>query len=253
VFCFCRPRIQLKEEGTIVKRFPATILEKQPETAFYFQPLKFKQFAMENQTPHKVPLQANSDEDERTSAPKRSVVGSKAGRSQPGNEVEFQPSEYSILCGRGKDSFNHVGNRRFRNLASMFVERYSRACTKAAKTGIVSEIMDVIRQADGNFCQFKMGVWIEVGDHHAREKVSALLRDFLHNEYRSSAKAKVARRKTKRTGNRKENQDQQAGQNLVDDTPHSDASLTSSCWGSTEDSLGFEYWLEDDFFDIDVF
>jgi hypothetical protein len=47
-----------------------------------------------------------------------------------------------------------------------------------------------------------------------------------------------------------------SGQNLVDDTDDSDdCSTTSSCWGSTEESLGFQYWLEepDDFFEIDVF
>jgi hypothetical protein len=168
--------------------------------------------------------------------------------------VGFQLSEYSIVCGRGKDTFNHVGNQRFRALASMFMERYSRAVTKAAKSAIVSEIIDVIHQADGNFCKFTKGVWVEVGEHCAREKVGSLLRDLLHTQYRSSAKAKISRRKTGKTGIRKQNQEEQSDQKLVDDTLHSDASSTSSLrWGSTKDSLGFEYWLEDDFFDIDVF
>jgi hypothetical protein len=197
-----------------------------------------------------VPSKAYSDEEERTSALKQSVVGSKAGRSQPG----VQLSEYSIVCGRGRDTFNHVGNQRFRALASLFMERYSRAVTKATKSAIVSEIINEIRQADGNFCKFKKGVWVEVGDHCAREKVGSLLRDFLHTQYRSSAKAKISRRKSDKTGFRKENQDEQSDRKLVDDTLHSDASSTSSLrWGSTKDSLGFEYWLEDDFFDIDVF
>jgi hypothetical protein len=155
---------------------------------------------------------------------------------------------------RGRDTFNHVGNQRFRALASLFMERYSRAVTKATKSAIVSEIINEIRQADGNFCKFKKGVWVEVGDHCAREKVGSLLRDFLHTQYRSSAKAKISRRKSDKTGFRKENQDEQSDRKLVDDTLHSDASSTSSLrWGSTKDSLGFEYWLEDDFFDIDVF
>jgi hypothetical protein len=203
-----------------------------------------------NQTPHhKVPLQAYSDEDERKSTPKASVVGSKEG-SQPA----ARPSEYSIICGRGKGTLNHAGNRRFRDLTSTFIERYSRADSKAAKSVIVSTILDVIHQADGDFCQLKRGVWVKTGDHYAREKVSALLRDFLHTKYRSSAKAKVARRKADKTGNGKETQEQQSDQKLVDDTPHSDeSSNTSSCWGSTKDSLGFEYWLEDDFFETDVF
>jgi hypothetical protein len=205
---------------------------------------------MVNQNSHRVPFKASSDKEERTSIPKSFVAGSKAGRLQPRD----QPSEYSIVCGRGKDTFNHIGNQRFRALASMFTERYSRAGTKVAKSAIVSEIIDVIREADGNFCKLKKGAWIEVGDHHAREKVSSLLRDFLHTQYRSSAKAKISRRKADKTGIRKEYEAEQSDQKLVEDTPHSDASSTSSLrWGSTEDSLGFEYWLDDDFFDIDVF
>jgi hypothetical protein len=185
--------------------------------------------------------------------------------------VEYPPSDYSVVCGRGKDSFNHVGNRRFRILASMFIDRYSRADSKIAKSAIVSEIIAVIRQAGGTFCKYQKGAWADVGEHQAREKVSSLLRDLLHTEYRSSAKAKVARRWSQSMQN---NQDQQSGQAKVDrrystpqhqdqrpcqervvDTEHSDdCSTTSSCWG-TNDSLEFDYWLEEpaDFFDIDVF
>jgi hypothetical protein len=226
-------------------------------------------------------------------------------KKQP--RVNFHPSDYSVICGRGKNSFNHIGNRRYRILASMFIDRYSRAATKATKSAIVSEIITLIRQAGGNFWKFRSGAWIEVGDNFAREKVGASLRDLLHSTYRSSSKAKIARRKTHKTGRRKENQnqnqetrktekrkepqDQQSDQKQVGDTQHSDgssttssswripkdwkrkqaqhhqpdqkqveetqlsddSSTTSSSWGSTKDSLGFEYWLEDDFFYIDVF
>jgi hypothetical protein len=173
-----------------------------------------------------------------------SAYGSKAGRSQPGLEVDFQPSSYSVVCGRGKESFNHVGNRHFRFLTSTFIERYSRADSKAAKSAIVSEIITMIRQADGNFCKFQSGAWFEVGDHHAREKVSALLRDLLHTQYRSSAKAKIARRKTK-TQKNKQSKNPQSSQKLVD---HSSSS--SSCWESSKDSLEFDHSLEADLFAI---
>jgi hypothetical protein len=135
----------------------------------------------------------------------------------------------------------------------MFIERYSEADSKGAKSAIVSEIIAVIRQAGGDFCKNKKGAWFEVGDHCAREKVSALLRDLLHTQYRSSAKAKVGRRQ--KTG-KKGKQHQKPKQVEVEGTEVSDdSSTTSSCWGTGENSLGFEYWLEDsdDFFDIDVF
>jgi hypothetical protein len=182
---------------------------------------------MATQDPHTVPLEAYSDS--QTSASKLSIVGPKTEKSQPEVKDDVQPSDFSVVCGRGRDSFNHIGNRRFRILASMFIERYSRANSKASKTVIVSEIIEVIRQADGNFCKFTKGKWIEVADHHAREKVSSLLRDLLHTQYRSSAKAKIARRKTAKTEIRREKkQKKQDDQKLVDDTPHSDDSSTSS-------------------------
>ena len=40
------------------------------------------------------------------------------------------------------------------------------------------------------------GLWQEVGDHLAREKVGQIIRDALHSHYRSSAKAKKNRRQT---------------------------------------------------------
>jgi hypothetical protein len=176
--------------------------------------------------------------------------------------VEFQPCDYSVICGRGKSSFNHVGNRRFRLLSSMFIEKYSQADTRLAKSAIVTEIINVIREVDGHFWRFKGGAWFEVGYDQARDKVGACLRDLLHTQYRSSSKAKMAIRANVKAGNRKENQSQHSYEKLVDDTQLSDDSSTSSTsstssssWGSTKDSLGFEYWLEksEDFFVIDVF
>jgi hypothetical protein len=183
--------------------------------------------------------------------------------------VGFQPCDYSVVCGRGKDSFNHGGNRRFRMLAGMFIETYSEADNKAAKSAIVSKILTVIRQAGGHFCKYTRGAWFDVGDHHAREKVSALLRDLLHTQYRSSAKAKLGRQQIVRKQKQYQNS-QSSDQKLVEGSEDSDdsstkevegseelddSSTTSSCWGRSKDSLGFEYWLEesDDFFNIDVF
>jgi hypothetical protein len=170
-------------------------------------------------------------------------------------QADFQPSDYSVVCGRGKHNFNHVGNRRFRILASTFTERYSVSDSKAAKSAIVSELIAVIRQAGGQFCKYESGAWFEVGNHYAREKAGALLRDLLHTQYSSSNQSKIARRRDRR---QKPNKKQPSGQKRIEIEETSDSddfSTTSSCWGRSKDSLGFEYWLEasDDFYDIDVF
>jgi hypothetical protein len=196
-------------------------------------------FASHNDTSHQ---RASSSEPSASCSPPKQLP------------VEFQPSNDSIVCGRGKYSFNHIGNCRFRVVASLFLERYSRADSKAAKTAIISGIIEVIRQAGGIFCKFKSGAWIEVDDIHAREKVSALLRDLLHTQYRSSAKPKPTAQKA--AVRPKEYQKQQSSQKRVEGNGDSDdSSTTSSCWGRSKNSLGFEYWLEepDDFFDTDVF
>jgi hypothetical protein len=215
-----------------------------------------------------VAFESQTTEHQRTSS---SVSPASSDSKKRQLRVGFQPCDYSVVCGRGKDSFNHAGNRRFRILASMFIGRYSQADSKAAKSATVSEIIDVIHQAGGYFCKYERDTdtWFEIGDHCEREKVSSLLRDLMHTQYRSSAKAKIDRRQNT-VRKQMQHQNTQSGQKQVEETEDSDdssmkevegtedpddSSTTSSCWGRSTNSLGFEYWLEesDDFFNIDVF
>jgi hypothetical protein len=90
----------------------------------------------------------------------------------------------------------------------MFLEQYSRAETKLAKSNIVSQVMDTIHAAGGRVVkqqqqqqQHKNGQWYQVSTADAREKVGAQFRECLHEQYRSAAKSKLATRKkaTKRS------------------------------------------------------
>ena len=157
-----------------------------------------------------------------------SPIVSKNGRSQLG--IDYKPSRFSVICGRGKDSYDHAGNQHFRELASMFVARYARAGSKADKSEIVSEMVGIIHQAEGIFCKFKEGVWCKVGDHYAREKAGALLREMVQIQHSSSSlvkakqvkKAKKIKIKAKATSpkiqKQTKTQNQQYGQQLVDGT-----------------------------------
>jgi hypothetical protein len=194
-------------------------------------------------------LQVNN---EQTNALKLSAASPRTWRSQLG--VDFQPSEYSVICGRGKTSYDHTGNHRLRVLAGMFVENYSLTGCNKHKSAMASHIVTMTREKGGSFCKYEQGAWFEVGDHFAREKVSAMFRDMLHTQYRSSAKAKTARRRVQIKRIKTQTQ-QQHSQQLIDGIRHwEESSMTSSRSGSSRtDSLGFNSSLEVDFFDIEVF
>jgi len=110
---------------------------------------------------------------------------------------DFQPTAYSVIFGRGAECFNSTGNRRFRATAELFLEEYSNATTKAEKSGIVSRLIEIVREAspEGSFIRSGNGRWWEVSDAVAREKVGAQMRDLLHTKYRSSTKAKIEKRR----------------------------------------------------------
>ena len=194
-------------------------------------------------------LQAGS---ERTNTSELSVSSTKTLRLQL--EADFQPSKYSVICGRGKASYDHAGNHRLRNLASTFVENYSMTDCKQYKSTIASHIVARTREMGGCFCKYEHGAWFEVGDHFARGKVSAMFRDMLHTQYRSSAKAKTTRRRVQ-IKRKKITKTQQYSLQLIAGTRHWDDSSapSSECSDSSTDSLGFDYSLDLDFFDIDVF
>jgi hypothetical protein len=201
-----------------------------------------------------------------------SATGSRTGRSQLA--FDFQPSVFSVICGRGKDSYDHAGNHHFRELANMFVARYARAGSKIEKSKIVSEMVAMIHQADGVFCKYEDGAWFQVGDQCAREKASALLRGILYKRRsfaKAKAQAKLFCRRTTTELPLKENstpmqktrqpshQQQLVGIGCVYDSEDDFSnSLSLSCWGSSsKDTLMGDLELDNyslegeaDFFDV---
>ena len=106
----------------------------------------------------------------------------------------FQPGPQDVICRRGKTAYIH--NAHFRELLQSHLEKYSQASSKLEKSLVVSEVVDTIREGSplGGFVRCVDGVWYEVGDSIAREKCGGSFRDMLHNQYKSSTKAKKRRR-----------------------------------------------------------
>jgi hypothetical protein len=115
----------------------------------------------------------------------------------------FMPNEFSVICGRGKVNSSSPGNRRLKAIAGSYLDQYSRAKTKADKSGIVSNIIERVREATpyGAFVKKEQGRFWEVDESVAREKIGCILRDWLHTQYKSSTKAKVAKRQAMKTNN----------------------------------------------------
>jgi hypothetical protein len=113
--------------------------------------------------------------------------------------ANFIPTESTVICGRGKACTTSIGNRRLKSIVNSFLKPYSEANNKLERSAIVSSIVGAIKRGGGNFVKCEDGIWWEVDDAFAREKIGCMLRDYLHTQYRSSAKAKLARRKARKT------------------------------------------------------
>ena len=110
--------------------------------------------------------------------------------------VDYEPSKFCIIWGRGKGSYQSDGNINFRSLVKSNLERYKEAPGRLEKSFIVSEVLNMIRESCpvGAFVKYEKGRWYDLDDTVCREKVGSLFRDFLHTEYKSSSKAKHARK-----------------------------------------------------------
>lgn len=115
---------------------------------------------------------------------------------------DFKPGQNSVIIGRKKNCYTSVGNLRLRDICLMRLPAYSKCGKKKDKSEIVTDIVKLIRDScprGGAFVKRDAsGKWHEVKDVVARERVASIFRDFLHDQYRSSSKSKVAKRREKR-------------------------------------------------------
>jgi len=91
--------------------------------------------------------------------------------------VEF-PTECDILCGQSRACANHKGNETFQSTLDTYATRYDNATSKQEKMMITKEIVACIHDTGGRFLKYKNddGVWEEISNVAARDKVSHALR-----------------------------------------------------------------------------
>ncbi|CAB9502989.1 Nitrilase family, member 2 [Seminavis robusta] len=113
----------------------------------------------------------------------------------------FHPDSWTVVCGRGRECYDHTGNRRLRVLVDAYVDRYVAAINKMQKSLIVSSIVDSVHEASSSEGFVKRdpatNYWVTVSEDTAREKVGQLLRDAIAKKYPKRAKAKKEMRRAK--------------------------------------------------------
>lgn len=107
----------------------------------------------------------------------------------------YQPSDNDVICGKGKNVFTHEGNRRFRSLVELGLERYQKAPTRTQKTAVVREICEEVRHncsnGGGFIRQDNNGQWWEIGCQRAKEKVGHTIREALMNPDKQADRRKL--------------------------------------------------------------
>ena len=148
-------------------------------------------------------LHASSKEDDRL----QPILRAEALKLSYENENElpagFKPGPNSVIIGRKKNCYTSMGNLRLRDICLMKLPAYSKCSKKKDKSDIVTDVVQIVRDScptGGAFVKQDetTGKWSEVKDIVARERVASIFRDFLHGQYRSSSKSKVAKRREMR-------------------------------------------------------
>jgi len=101
------------------------------------------------------------------------------------------PSKFDVLCGQSRICANHTGNRRFKIILDLYASKYQAANqavkSKQEKMMLTKEIVRCIASSGGRFLKYKDGMWTEISDETARDKVSHALRTKLQSWKRQQA------------------------------------------------------------------
>jgi len=112
----------------------------------------------------------------------------------------FKPGPFDVICARGKQAFNHDGNKYFRGILSNATDKYSKVESKQQRSMIVTDIVDAIRGKGNGFVWLntKTGEWCECSDVACREKVGRYFRQTLGRRFKSRSVISFTSYKSKR-------------------------------------------------------
>jgi hypothetical protein len=91
--------------------------------------------------------------------------------------VILLPSHADVLFGRGKPVQEHPGNLALGVLIESLLVRYNACNGKKMKQLVTQEVINKIKSRGGKFIKQVDGVWVDVDEQTAREKVSHTFRN----------------------------------------------------------------------------
>ena len=86
---------------------------------------------------------------------------------------------YDVICGRYKESYNNIGNRRFRVTIRLSLNRYHVARTKPEKTRYFQSIIAIIQNSGGRFLKWDGQQFIEISNKEKNSKVGHAVRNIV--------------------------------------------------------------------------
>jgi hypothetical protein len=103
-----------------------------------------------------------------------------AGNNNNDDEAVITVEMYDVLCGRDKNAFNNVGNRRFRVVVAMHLDQYVNvAKTRKEKSAIIRTIIDRTKSCGGRFLALRDGQYVVLTDRETHDKVGHAVRDMV--------------------------------------------------------------------------
>lgn len=177
---------------------------------------------------------------------------------------DFTPTDYSVVLGRGKGAYNYIGNKRCRVIVKTFLQDFYSRETRSQRAVVVAKVIDIIKEACpiGSFVKIENGVWYQVSDKVAREKIFTMFRDVQNAEFREARRAscppqtKVQQKKAKAASLAPTQQDSLRGllhrsASLPPTQPDPITDIFHPIWLEDDDSSAAESMGSRTFFDID--
>jgi hypothetical protein len=137
--------------------------------------------------------------------------------------ANYKVNDIDVVCGRGRATLKHDGNKAFRKTASLFLRRFLACKKREQKQQCIATIIDVIRSSGGHFLKFddSSNQWYDIGDKSAAAKVGHCLRDLKPSSSgvgKIPARAKRAYRSTKNDKKKKKdpNNEEKLEPNVLD-------------------------------------